>query len=206
MSGQEASVNTHHDLWWLWILRAISTAMFAMIAIAFPPLTSPLAVYLYGAYVKLDGFVLIGLNTNGNVRQPWLLVAGIVAIASGVTILLWPFAGSDALVLTLATLAIARGALEAVPPILDRRLMWERRLRIAVATLIIAFGFVLVAHEPLNLRLMVGAFALFASLTSASQFAIGLAQHARRLEQPAPRKPRTTRVRPPVSRAPLSCG
>jgi uncharacterized membrane protein HdeD (DUF308 family) len=206
MSGQEASVNTHHDLWWLWILRAISTAMFAMIAIAYPPLTSTLAVYLYGAYVKLDGFVLIGLNTNGNVRQPWLLVAGIVAIASGVTILMWPFAGSDALVLTLATLAIARGALEAVPPILDGRLMWERRLRIVVATLIVAFGFVLVAHEPLNLRIMIGAFALFASLTSVSQLAIGFAQRTRHLEQPKPRKRKSTRARQPVSGAPISCG
>ena len=198
-------MNTHHDLWWLWILRAISTAMFAMIAIAFPPLTAPLAVYLYGAYVKLDGFVLIGLNTNGNVRQPWLLAAGIVAIASGVMILLWPFAGSDALILALATLTIARGALEAVPPILDGRLVWERRLRFAVACLIIAFGFVLLAHEPLNLRIMIGGFALYASLTSASQLAIGLAQRARHLAQPTPRHPRSRQARPPVNRAPVSC-
>ena len=197
-------MNTHHDLWWLWILRAISTAMFAMIAIAFPPLTSTLAVYLYGAYVKLDGFVLIGLNTNGNVRQPWLLVAGIVAIASGVTILLWPFAGSDALPLTLATLAIARGALEAVPPIRDARFAWERRLRIGVASLITAFGFVLIAHEPLNLRIMVSAFALYACATSASQFAIGIAQLARHTAQPMPRMPRNPRTHGSATRAQVS--
>ncbi len=196
-------MKTYHNLWWLWILRSVSTATFALIAIAFPPLTSSLAVYLYGAYVKLDGFVLIGLNTNGNVRQPWLLIAGIFAIASGVTVLLWPLATSEPLIYTLAALAIARGALEAVPPILHDELRWERGLRIGVGGLIITFGLVLAAHEPLNLRLLIAAFALQASLTAVCQLAIGLDQRSGHVERPTPRRPRSARGRAPLSGLPV---
>jgi uncharacterized membrane protein HdeD (DUF308 family) len=196
-------MNANHDLWWLWILRSISTAMFAMIAVAFPPLTSSLAVYLYGAYVKLDGFVLIGLNTNGSVRHPWLLAAGIIAIGSGVAILMWPASASVALIYVLAILAMVRGVLEVVPPMLNHRAARQRGLRVAAATLIITFGVVLGAHEPLDLRILVGAFALYASLTAVCQLAIGLDQWSHRAEEPTPRKPGSVHRRAPLSGLPI---
>ena len=196
-------MNTNHGLWWLWILRSISTALFAMIAIAFPPLTSSLAVYLYGAYVNLDGFVLIGLNTNGSVRRPWLLIAGSAALMSGIAILLWPTTASVGLIYTLATLAVIRGTLEAVQPIVNERFQWERGLRIATAALILAFGFVLAAHEPLGLRFLVGAFALQACLTSVCQLGVGLEQWSRYAELPTPRKPRSEQKRAPISGLPI---
>ena len=196
-------MNANHGLWWLWILRSISTALFAMIAIAFPPLTSSLAVYLYGAYVNLDGFVLIGLNTNGSVRQPWLLIAGCVALLSGVAILLWPTTASVQLIYTLAALAVVRGAFEAVQPVVNERYQWERGLRIATAALIVAFGFVLAAHVPLGLHFLVGAFALQACLTSVCQLGVGLEQWSRYAESPTPRKPRSVQKRAPISGLPI---
>jgi uncharacterized membrane protein HdeD (DUF308 family) len=191
----------NEDLWWLWILRAISTAIFAMIALAFPPLTSSLAVYLYGAYLKLDGFVLIGLNANSKVRSSWLLAAGVVAIASGIAILIWPAAEFTALLSTLAVLAVVRGALEAVPPLRTAYSNRERGLRLAVAGLILSFGLLLTVHE--HLRVLIGAFAVAASVSAICQLAIGLEQLAKSNQRPAPPRTRSMHQRAPLSGLPI---
>lgn len=182
-------MNTKHDLWWLWILRSAATATFAMIAVAFPPLTSSLAVYLYGGYVKLDGFLLIGLNTSSDVKRPWLLIAGIVAVGSGVAILLSPTSATHGLLYVLAALAIARGALEARHAICDEHQIRNCALRIFGGSLIAIFGLVLAAHELLGLSGLIDAFALQALLTSACQFAIGVEHWSKRMREATPRKP-----------------
>lgn len=193
-------MNSGNDLWWLWCLRSGVTALFATIAVMYPPLTSVLAAYLYGAYVKLDGFALIGLNA-GNTTRPWLIIAGLAALISGLAILMWPDTSSVALLYVLAVLAITRGGLEAYHAVTEHSKLWERGLRVATAGCIASFGVVLAAHEPLSREVLVGAFALSASLTSACEFAIGLTQWSRVIRQTSP-EPRVmrdqTRVRRPL--------
>jgi uncharacterized membrane protein HdeD (DUF308 family) len=182
-------MNTKHDLWWLWILRSAATATFAMIAIAFPPLTSSLAVYLYGGYVKLDGFLLIGLNTSSDVKRPWLLIAGVVAVGSGVAILLAPASATHGLLYVLAALAVVRGVLEAKHAICDEQQIRKCALRILGGSFIGIFGLVLAAHEAVELRTLIDAFALQALLTSACQFAVGVEQWSKRMHESTPHAP-----------------
>jgi uncharacterized membrane protein HdeD (DUF308 family) len=180
-------MNTKHDLWWLWILRSAATATFAMIAVAFPPLTSSLAVYLYGGYIKLDGFLLIGLNTSSDVKRPWLLVAGVIAVGSGVAILLAPPSATHALLYVLAVLAIGRGVLEAKHAICDEQHIRNCALRIISGSMIAVYGLALAAHEALGLRSLIDAFALQALLTSACQFAVGVEQWSKHMHETPPR-------------------
>jgi uncharacterized membrane protein HdeD (DUF308 family) len=197
-------MNSKPDLWWLWILRSAATAAFAMIVIAFPPLTTSLAIYLYGGYVKLDGFLLIGLNTNGDVRRPWLLIAGVLGVASGVAILLWPVSHSETLLYLLAAFAGGRGMLEAAHTITHRNRLREYGPRIMSGGIIALFGLVLAAHEPLSLRVLFGAFAVHAAMASACQFMVGLEQWSRRLRDETSRTPRSaSRRRAPLSGLPV---
>ena len=196
-------MNTNRDLWWLWMLRAAATAAFAMIAVAFPPLTTSLAIYLYGGYVKLDGFVLIGLNANGTIKRPWLVLAGVLALVSGVAVLMWPTASSISLLYTLAALAIARGVMECVQTEVNDLSGWQRALRFAGSGLIITFGLVLGAHEPLSRAVLVTAFALHAFLLSCCHFAIGLELWSHRIHDRTPPKPRGAHVRAPLSGLPI---
>lgn len=192
-----------YDLWWLWVLRSAVTAMFALITIAFPPLTSVLAIYLYGAYVKLDGFVLIGLHVNSSTTRPWLFVAGMVALISGLAILMWPASAPASLLYTLAVLAVVRGVLEAAQAITQHTRLWQRGLRVTAGGLIASFGMVLAAHEPLSRGVLVGAFALHASLISACQFAVGLESWSRNLGKDVPPPSRNTGDRASISRQPV---
>lgn len=172
-------MNMQQNGWWLWIIRAASTAIFALIAIVFPPLTSALAVHLYGAYVKLDGFMLIGLNAAGAGKRVWLFTAGVLALITGVTIVLWPLADTANLAFTLAVLGIARGALEAVSAFVSDARSWERVLRFACATTIISFSLMLSAHNAFGLALLVTGFALHATMAAVCQVGAGVEQRAR---------------------------
>ena len=190
----------NYELWWLWVLRSAATAMFAMIAVTFPPLTSVLAIYLYGGYVKLDGFLLLGLNAESSTAGPYLVVAGVASLMSGLAILMWPASAPASLLYTLAVLTVVRGVLEAVQAIRQRTHLWERGLRVIAAGLIVSFGIVLAAHDPLSRGVLVGAFALHACLISACQFVIGLEQWSRHLAKRAPHSTRNTHGRAPVGR------
>jgi len=193
-------MNVTDKLLWLWIMRSLVTAAFAMIAIAFPPLNTALAVYLYGAYVKLDGFLLIGLNTSEQSRA--LLIAGVFAVVSGVAILLWPIAAPESLLYTLAALAIARGGLEAFNSFRKTSGQRERRLRVGSATAITTGGVILASHEPLALAVLIGGFAIQASIASVFQLAVGIEQWSHHMQQPTPPERGSTRNRAPLSGQP----
>jgi uncharacterized membrane protein HdeD (DUF308 family) len=169
-------MHAHPQRWWFWALRAVATTLFAIIAIAYPPFTSALAVHLYGAYVKLDGFVLIGMNVHSNGQRSWLLLAGLVALASGLTILVWPASDASALAIALGGLAILRGALEAADAFINQGSRRERRLRVFSAMLLVTFGLMLGVHSWLGLPRLVLGFALHATLAGLSQFAIAFEQ------------------------------
>lgn len=193
----------NYDLWWLWVLRSAATAIFAVVAVTFPPLTGALAIYLYGAYVKLDGFLLLGLNAESRTAGPYLMVAGVAALMSGLAILMWPASAPQSLLYTLAVLTIVRGVLEAIQAIRQRIQLWERGVRIIAAGLIVSFGLVLAAHEPLSRGVLVGAFALHAGFVSTCQFVIGLEQWSRHPGKHPPHTTGTAHGRASVSRQPV---
>lgn len=175
---------------WLWMIRAVSTGLFAVIAIAFPPLTSTLAVHLYGAYVNFDGFALIGCNASGHDKRGGMLIAGLLAVASGLAILMWPTSHETMLILTLAVLAVGRGLVEGLSALARTVPAPERQIRLANAVLIMLYGFILTAHEPLKLPTLVTAFAAYAVICAICQFSVGVKLHSRTTHQPpAPRRP-----------------
>jgi uncharacterized membrane protein HdeD (DUF308 family) len=174
-------MNRNPDSWWLWMVRAASTVSFAMIAIVFPPLTPALALLLYGAYVNLDGFALIGMHITSRNRRGWLLSAGVLAWITGVTILLSVSTEAGPLTYVLATLTVMRGSAELIAGLTHHR-TWEGTLRLTGALSIVVFGLALGAHERLSLSVLVLCFALHATFSSFCQFGVGLEQsgHARR--------------------------
>jgi uncharacterized membrane protein HdeD (DUF308 family) len=177
-------MHPHTQRWLFWFIRAATTGLFAGIAIVFPPLNAALAIHLYGAYVKLDGFLLIGLNASMDEERPWLLWAAVVAVLSGVAILVWPVSSPVLLFFTLAGLSIVRGAFELLSALASKTP--QRSLRVLNAGLIMLLGVMLAAHGPLVLSEMVTGFAIYASLSAIGQLAIGFEQRA----QDASRRPR----------------
>ena len=190
-------MDMRHHSWWFWMVRASSTAVFALIAILYPPLTSALALHLYGAYVKLDGFLLIALYASGRDRGAWLLMAGLAAIAAGITILVWPATGGAGIAYTLAALSVLRGLFEVANALVSEARSWERVLRLSSAALIITFGLMLGIYDTLGLNLLIVGFALQATLAAVCQLAVGLEQRSQTPQLPPPR-PRKVRARTPI--------
>ena len=180
-------MHAHPQRWWFWVLRAVATTLFAIIALMYPPFTSALAVHLYGAYVKLDGFVLIGMHVHDKRRRSWLLLAGLVALASGLTILVWPSSEASALAIALGAMAILRGALEAADAFTNQGSRRERTMRLFSAMLLVTFGLMLGAHSWIGLPRLVLGFALHATLAGLSQFTIAFEQARQYPHTPPPR-------------------
>jgi uncharacterized membrane protein HdeD (DUF308 family) len=185
-------MNMYPQSWWLWILRAATTALFTLIAILYPPLNTVLALHLYGAYVNLDGFSLVALHAANRNDRAWLVYAAVVAWVSALTVLLGSAPERFSLTFVLAALAMARGVLEGI----DARQLnpsRERTLRLLTAVLITGFGALLSAYRMVDLRTLVVCFGLYGAICSLGQLGVGLEIH-RQGSRAQPRSSRGARV------------
>jgi uncharacterized membrane protein HdeD (DUF308 family) len=79
--------------WWVFGLRGISSIIFGILA-AFMPIETVLAItILFGAYAIVDGvFTLVSGINGARKKQRWgtLVASGVLSIAAGVVVLIWP--------------------------------------------------------------------------------------------------------------------
>jgi uncharacterized membrane protein HdeD (DUF308 family) len=79
--------------WWALALRGVVAILFALTAFAMPGLTLTILVYFFAAYLLVDGiFALIAGLRAAERHERWgmLAVEGVVNIAAGVIIVMWP--------------------------------------------------------------------------------------------------------------------
>ena len=100
---------------WGWLLlRGIVSILFALLAFTWPLLTLKVLVILYGAYALVDGVAaLIGAITGGSaLPRWWLALVGLLGIAAGVVVFLWPGLSALALLIFMGATAVVRGLFE----------------------------------------------------------------------------------------------
>src|SRR4051812_18340663 len=100
--------------WWVLALRGVLAILFALIAFFLPGVTLAVLVLIFGAYAFVDGiFALIaGLRAaSHHGRSAPLLIEGVLNLALGILVLLWPGAAVVALIWIIAIWAIATGVL-----------------------------------------------------------------------------------------------
>ena len=102
--------------WWTLGPRGLSAVAFGLIALIWPAATLSVLVLLFGAYALIDGLfalggALFGGSSIGD-RRGWLVLEGIVGIATGVITVVWPSLTTTVLVSLVATWAILTGVLE----------------------------------------------------------------------------------------------
>jgi uncharacterized membrane protein HdeD (DUF308 family) len=89
-----------HAYWWLIILRAVVALLFGIMALISAEFTLLFLVYLFGAYVLLDGIlaIIVSLQERSSSSRWWVLfLLGIVGIIVGVLSFIHP--GNVALVI-----------------------------------------------------------------------------------------------------------
>lgn len=106
--------NREEDGWWLWLLLGLVSVGAGVIAILHPDLTALVLVLMMGANAIVTGIleIAIAVRQREVIQREWLLIlAGIVSIAFGVLVFLFPAAGALAMVWMIGVWAIASGVL-----------------------------------------------------------------------------------------------
>jgi uncharacterized membrane protein HdeD (DUF308 family) len=112
MAGmQRALVSALHEHWKLFLTEGIILVILGLIAILLPPLATITFTILIGWLFLISG--IVGLVTTFMMRQApgfwWSLLSGILGVAAGIVLLIWPISGALSLTLLLSAFFIVEG-------------------------------------------------------------------------------------------------
>lgn len=129
--------------WWALVLRGVLAILFGILAFIWPGITATVLVYLFGAYVLLDGiFAVIGAFRQAGERAGWwvLLLEGLAGIGVGILAFIWPGVTATVLVFFIAAWAILTGIFEILAAIRLRREIEGEWLMVLAGLLSVLFG------------------------------------------------------------------
>jgi uncharacterized membrane protein HdeD (DUF308 family) len=162
--------------WWLVALRGTLAVIFGVVAFVLPGITFEALVLLFGAYVFVDGILVLsfGLMAAGDGGQLWpLVLSGILGIALGVLTFAKPEAMGLALVYVAGFWAIFTGLLEIVAAIRLRDVVSGEWMMGLSGALSILFGALVLAQPNSGAIALVYLFGFYAILAGVSQIGLG---------------------------------
>jgi uncharacterized membrane protein HdeD (DUF308 family) len=153
------------ERWWAVSLRGIAAIVFGILLLLYPGAGFATLVILFGIYAIVEGILNLVSAVTGRGRQPWwaLTLEGVVSIAAGVVVFLWPAAAAVALVWTIAIWAIVTGVLEISAAIRLRRVVrgeWMLALAGILSIILGALLFASPAAGALAITVMIGIYAI----------------------------------------------
>lgn len=147
--------------WWVLLVRSIIAILFAGMALFLPGLTLVTLVLLCGIYFLVDG--VMALVIGGRAHAWGLIVAGLIGVFAGIMTFMYPRLTAFALLILVASWAIARGVFEILVAIRLRRELTHEWLLVITGALSILFGVLLLikpAAGALAMVWLIGAYAL----------------------------------------------
>jgi uncharacterized membrane protein HdeD (DUF308 family) len=108
---QRALASAIHEHWGLFLAEGIILVILGLIAILLPPLATITITILIGWLFLISG--IVGLVTTFMMRNApgfwWSLLSGILGVAAGIVLLIWPISGALSLTLLLSAFFIVEG-------------------------------------------------------------------------------------------------
>ena len=101
--------------WWAFVVRGIFAILFGILAYAWPGITLATLIIFFGAYVLIDGILLVikTIGKWGERDDRWLvLLEGLLGIGIGVITFVAPGISGVALIFFIAAWSLATGVLE----------------------------------------------------------------------------------------------
>ena len=180
---RQAVATSLHEHWVLYLVEGIILVVLGLIAIVVPPIATLAVELLFGWLFLLSG--VVGLITTFWMRDApgfwWSLLSGVVGIAAGIVLLVWPLSGVLSLTLVLIVFFSIEGIASVMYALEHKRELsgrWGFMLASGIIDLIIAaiilFG--LPGSAAWALGLLVGI-----NLTFGGAALIAMALHAREL-------------------------
>jgi len=180
---QQAVATSLHEHWVLFLIEGIILVVLGLIAIVVPPIATLAVELLFGWLFLLSG--IVGLITTFWMRDApgfwWSLLSGVLGIAAGIVLLVWPLSGVLSLTLVLIVFFTIEGIASIMYALEHKRELsgrWGFMLASGIIDLIIAaiilFG--LPGSAAWALGLLVGI-----NLAFGGAALIAMALHAREL-------------------------
>ena len=153
--------------WWAFILRGVLAILFGIAAFVWPDVTLVVLVYLFAAWVLVDGiFSLIGAFTGGEGargRNRWLMaLLGVVSIIAGLLAFFWPAITAVVLAILISSWAIVTGIFQIIAAIGLRKEIDNEWLLILAGAASVVFGVLIFLFPLSGLLTIVWLIALYA--------------------------------------------
>jgi uncharacterized membrane protein HdeD (DUF308 family) len=201
MQLQEGEQELAH-IWKTTALRGALGIAFAAVILIWPSIGLATLIALFGAFALVSGVSTIAGAfsvpfTRG--RRAWLVLEGLLGVAVGVAVVVWPDLSALGLLYAIAAWAIALGIFE-IAFAFDLPLTGERSVLLGLTgVLSVAFGVIMFAQPGAGAVALLALVAAFALVTGAMQiaFALELRRGTHELED---------RVRPHATRTAVTHG
>ncbi|HEY2373763.1 MAG TPA: DUF308 domain-containing protein [Gaiellaceae bacterium] len=163
-------------IWKVTLLRGVLAIAFATVILVWPNVGLTALIALFGAFALVTGVSTIaGASrlTSGGPRG-WLLFEGLLSIAVGVIVFVWPGLSALGLLYAIAAWAVALGVFETAVAFL-LPISGERSLLVMLGGLLsIAFGVIMFARPGAGAIALLALVAAFAFVKGVIQIAIAL--------------------------------
>jgi uncharacterized membrane protein HdeD (DUF308 family) len=149
--------------WHLVVLRGVVAILFGVVAIAWPEITVLALALLWGVYMLLDGVSSIAMAMGQGSDRMYLILLGVLGIASGALALMWPRITVIVLLVLIAAWAIVAGVVQIAAAIRLRKLIrneWFLALTGAVALILGLLLIVQPAEGAIALLVAIATFAI----------------------------------------------
>ena len=133
--------------WWALALRGATAVIFGALAFIWPAITLVVLVYLFGAYVMVDGVfaIITALRAPaGHARWMSMLLEGLIGVGVGTVTFVWPGVATVALLWLIAAWAIVTGVFEIIAAVRLRKAITGEWLMVLSGAISVLFGLALV--------------------------------------------------------------
>jgi uncharacterized membrane protein HdeD (DUF308 family) len=167
--------------WWVFALRGIAALVFGILAFIWPETTLTVLVFLFGAYVLVDGVSLLVALARGDAlarRHAWAVgIMGVLGIVAGVVTFVAPGLTALSLLYLVAFWAITMGIFQVIAAIQLRREI-DNEFWMALGGLAsIVFGVLLVASPGAGLISLVWLVGLWSVVFGVSSLGLAYKLH-----------------------------
>jgi uncharacterized membrane protein HdeD (DUF308 family) len=173
---QEGEQELTH-IWKVTALRGALAIAFAVVILVWPSIGLATLIALFGAFALVSGVTTIAGAfsvpiTRG--RRAWLVLDGLIGVAVGVAVFIWPDLSALGLLYAIAAWSIALGIFE-IALAFDLPLSSGQSLLLALGgVLSIGFGVIMLAHPGAGAVALLALISAFALVTGAIQIAFAL--------------------------------
>ena len=175
--------------WWVFAIRGIAALVFGVLAFINPETTLTVLVFLFGAYVFVDGVALLVALVRGDAvarKHGWAVgVMGVLGIVAGVVTFVSPGLTALSLLYIVAFWAIATGTFQVIAAVALRKELDNEFWMALGGVASVVFGAVLIAFPGEGLISLVWLVGIWAVVFGVSS--LGLAYRLHEIDSALPK-------------------